>query len=96
METNPPDPAARAQLARVRARLTSLVERRLQFGLTPDEEADYQRLAGVERELLRAIDESASAVGTARKSPTSEVRADGPRGEGADGGGGDDWGSPTA
>ena len=81
METNPPDPAARAQLARVRARLTSLVERRLQFGLTPDEEADYQRLTGVERELLRVVGESGAAeaggeAGTADDDPVEAGTVD--------------------
>jgi len=48
----PPEGPARADLARVRAQLTSLVERRLTFGLTPDEEAEYRRLTELERELL--------------------------------------------
>jgi hypothetical protein len=55
MDTDPPEDAARAELERVRARLTSLVERRLAFGLTPDEEAEYRQLTDVERELLRKL-----------------------------------------
>ncbi|HZQ57399.1 MAG TPA: hypothetical protein VFA84_05170 [Acidimicrobiales bacterium] len=49
----PPEGPARPDLAHVRAQLTSLVERRLTFGLTPDEEAEYRRLTELERELLR-------------------------------------------
>ena len=55
METDPPEEAARAELERVRARLTSLVERRLAFGLSADEEAEYRRLTEIERELLRKV-----------------------------------------
>jgi hypothetical protein len=57
MESNPTEAELRSQLARVRAGLTTLVERRLQFGLTPGEEADYRRLTNLERELLRSLDE---------------------------------------
>jgi hypothetical protein len=53
MADNPPEGPARPDLAHVRAQLTSLVERRLAFGLTPEEEAEYRRLTEVERDLLR-------------------------------------------
>ena len=53
MADNPPEGTVRPELAHVRAQLTSLVERRLTFGLTPDEGAEYQRLTELERDLLR-------------------------------------------
>jgi hypothetical protein len=53
MADDPPERAARPELAHVRAQLTSLVERRLAFGLTPEEEAEYRRLTELERDLLR-------------------------------------------
>ena len=99
METDPPDPAARAQLARVRARLTSLVERRLQFGLTPDEDADYQRLTGVERELLRVVGERGAAEaggegGAAEAGGESGAGDDAVEGAPHEGGGGAEGESP--
>ena len=53
MADTPPEEPTRPELDHVRAQLTSLVERRLTFGLTPDEEAEYRRLTEVERDLLR-------------------------------------------
>ncbi len=55
MVDTPPEGAERAELEHVRAQLTGLVERRLMFGLTPDEEAAYRRLTEVERDLLRRV-----------------------------------------
>jgi hypothetical protein len=49
------EPAGEEVLAEVRRLLNRLVERRLSGGFSPEEQAEYEQLAALEREALRIL-----------------------------------------